>query len=135
MLLKPNMITSGAQAEVPATPEEVAFFTVRTLSRTIPPAVAGVTFLSGGQSEEIACQNLSAMNKLADPKHPWPLTFSFGRALQSSVLTTWNGKKENKEAAQKRLYERCEAASQAAKGIYGGGSGSTQSDYVANYKY
>lgn len=55
MLLKPNMITSGAQAEVQAPPEEVAFFTVRTLARTIPPAVPGITFLSGGQSEEIAC--------------------------------------------------------------------------------
>lgn len=55
MLLKPNMVTSGAQAEVQAPPEEVAFFTVRTLARTIPPAVPGITFLSGGQSEEIAC--------------------------------------------------------------------------------
>lgn len=62
MLLKPNMITSGAQAKVQADPEEVAFFTVRTLARTIPPAVPGITFLSGGQSEEIASQNLNAMN-------------------------------------------------------------------------
>lgn len=55
MLLKPNMVTSGAQAEVQADPAEVAFFTVRTLARTIPPAVPGITFLSGGQSEEVAC--------------------------------------------------------------------------------
>jgi len=81
MLLKPNMITSGAQAEVQADPEEVAFFTVRTLGRTIPPAVPGITFLSGGQSEEIAAQNLNAINKLADVKHPWTMTYSFGRAL------------------------------------------------------
>lgn len=86
MLLKPNMITSGAQAEVQAGPEEVAFFTVRTLARTIPPAVPGITFLSGGQSEEIASQNLNAINQLAEVKHPWSMTFSFGRALQSSVL-------------------------------------------------
>merc|ERR1711912_115005 len=89
MLLKPNMITSGAQAKEQAGPEEVAFFTVRTLGRTIPPAVPGITFLSGGQSEEVASQNLNAI------KHPWSMTYSFGRALQSSVLTTWQGKKEN----------------------------------------
>lgn len=135
MLLKPNMITSGAQAEVQAGPEEVAYFTVRTLARTIPPAVPGITFLSGGQSEEVACQNLSAINKLAEIKHPWNMTYSFGRALQSSVLTTWMGKKENVKAAQDRLFERCQAASTAALGKYEGGQGSTQSDYVANYVY
>lgn len=86
MLLKPNMVTSGAQAKVQADPEEVAFFTVRTLARTLPPAVPGVTFLSGGQSEEVASQNLNAINQLAEIKHPWSLTYSFGRALQSSVL-------------------------------------------------
>lgn len=118
-----------------AGPEEVAYFTVRTLGRTVPPAVPGITFLSGGQSEEIACQNLSAINQLAEIKHPWNMTYSFGRALQSSVLTLWDGKKENVAAAQQRLYERCEAASEAALGKYGGGSGSTKSDYVANYKY
>ena len=135
MLLKPNMITSGAQAEVQADPEEVAFFTVRTLGRTIPPAVPGITFLSGGQSEEIAAQNLNAINKLADVKHPWTMTYSFGRALQSSVLTTWAGKEENVETAQKRLLERCIDCSKASLGKFEGGSGSTTSDYVANYKY
>lgn len=135
MLLKPNMVTSGAQAEVQASPEEVAFFTVRTLSRTIPPAVPGVTFLSGGQSEEVASQNLNAINQLVDVKHPWSLTFSFGRALQTSVLQAWKGDKANVEEAQKRLYERVEACSQAALGKYKGGAGSTESDYVANYVY
>jgi len=135
MLLKPNMITSGAQAKEQAGPEEVAFFTVRTLARTIPPAVPGITFLSGGQSEEVASLNLNAINKLADVKHPWTMTFSFGRALQSSVLDTWKGKKENVEAAQKMLYDRCEASANAAKGKYEGGQGSTASDYVANYVY
>lgn len=95
MLLKPNMITSGAQADTQAGPEEVAFFTVRTLGRTIPPAVPGITFLSGGQSEETASLNLNAINKLAEIKHPWNMTFSFGRALQSSVLQAWQGKTEN----------------------------------------
>ena len=66
---------------------------------------------------------------------PWSMTYSFGRALQSSVLTTWAGKKENWDAAQKRLADRCAASSAAAKGEYEGGAGSTESDYVANYVY
>lgn len=135
MLLKPNMVTAGAQAAKKATPQEVAFFTVRTLERTMPAAVPGITFLSGGQSEEIASQNLNAINQLANVKHPWNMTFSFGRALQSSVLKIWGGKAENKEAAQKRLSERVVACSQAAKGVYEGGAGSTDSDYVQNYVY
>jgi len=97
--------------------------------------VPGITFLSGGQSEEIACMNLDAINKLAEGKHPWNMTYSFGRALQSSVLTTWAGKKDNWDAAQKRLAARCEASSDSAKGEYKGGAGSTESDYVANYVY
>lgn len=63
ILLKPNMVTSGAQAKEQAGPDDVALFTIRTLSRTVPAEIPGVTFLSGGQSEEIACQNLSAINK------------------------------------------------------------------------
>lgn len=98
-LLKPNMVTSGAQNENKADPAEVAYFTVRTLERALPSAIAGVTFLSGGQSEEIATQNLNAINQEQIGRHPWNMTFSFGRALQSSVLTTWNGKKENFDAA------------------------------------
>ena len=135
MLLKPNMITSGAQAKEQAGPEEVAFFTVRSLGRTIPPAVPGITFLSGGQSEEKACLNLNAINKLAEVKHPWNMTYSFGRALQSSVMTIWGGKDENWKAAQDRLLDRCGACSSAALGKFEGGSGSTESDYVANYVY
>ena len=99
MLLKPNMVTQGADCPEKANPEEVGFYTVRTLSRTVPPAVPGITFLSGGQSEEVACLNLSAMNAMRVVKHPWSMTFSFGRALQSSVIKTWAGKEENVEAA------------------------------------
>merc|ERR1712084_173969 len=120
LLWKPNMITKGAECKDETSPEEVAFYTVRTLSRTIPPAVPGITFLSGGQSEEIACQNLNAINKLAEVKHPWNMTYSFGRALQSSVLTIWGGKDENWKAAQDRLLGRCGAASKAALGTYEG---------------
>lgn len=99
LLLKPNMVTEGASHGKEASPEEVAFYTVRTLSRTITPAIPGITFLSGGQSEERACKNLNAINKLAVVKHPWAMSFSFGRALQSSVLTAWGGKDENFKAA------------------------------------
>jgi len=75
------MVTPGAQCAERATPEEVAFYTVRTLSRTIPPAVPGITFLSGGQSEAEASENLNAINRLAEIKHPWNISFSYGRAL------------------------------------------------------
>jgi fructose-bisphosphate aldolase class I len=99
LLLKPNMVTPGADCKVRASAEEIAWMTVRTLSRTIVPALPGVTFLSGGQSEEEASVNLSAMNALKGIAKPWALTFSYGRALQSSVLKAWNGLPENVKAA------------------------------------
>lgn len=86
------MITKGAENTDSSSAQEVAFYTIRTLSRTIPPSVPGITFLSGGQPEETASQNLNAMNLLAAPKHPWNVSFSFGRALQSTVLQAWEGK-------------------------------------------
>ena len=89
LLWKPNMVTKGADCKDETSAEEVAFYTVRTLSRTIPPAVPGITFLSGGQAEETASLNLNAINKLAFPKHPWNMSFSYGRALQTSVLNAW----------------------------------------------
>jgi fructose-bisphosphate aldolase class I len=109
--------------------------TVRTLSRTIVPALPGVTFLSGGQSEEDASLNLSAMNKLTDVAKPWALTFSYGRALQSSVLKAWSGKPENVAAAQAVLLVRASANGLAAQGKYEGGTGSKESDFVPDYKY
>jgi len=99
LLLKPNMVTPGASCTKRATADEIAWYTVRTLSRTIVPALPGVTFLSGGQSEEDASLNLNAMNKITNAPRPWALTFSYGRALQGSVLKAWSGKAENKEAA------------------------------------
>lgn len=89
LLLKPNMITPGQECPKKATNDEIAWYTVRTLSRTIVPALPGVTFLSGGQSEEEASLNLNAMNKIKDLPRPWALTFSYGRALQKSVLQAW----------------------------------------------
>ena len=88
ILLKPNMVLAGTNAAKPATPEEVAKYTVRTLQRTLPAAVPGVVFLSGGQSELDATANLNAINQFPGKK-PWTLSFSYGRALQSSILKAW----------------------------------------------
>lgn len=89
-LLKPNMVTPGSEwAGEPATNAQIAWATVRTLSRTIVPALPAVTFLSGGQSEEDASLNLNAMNNIKEIARPWALTFSYGRALQASVLKAW----------------------------------------------
>ncbi len=134
-LLKPNMVTPGAECPERASPEEIAWFTVKTLSRTIVPALPAVTFLSGGQSEEDASLNLNAMNALKDLPKPWALTFSYGRALQKSVLAAWQGKQENVAAAQAVLLERATANGLAALGEYKGGSGDQSSQFVANYSY
>merc|ERR1719391_840227 len=91
-LLKPNMVTPGQQCPERATPEQVAEATIKAFSRTIPPAVPGIVFLSGGQSEEEASQNLNAINQYTGAPKPWRLSFSFGRALQASCLKAWAGK-------------------------------------------
>ena len=89
LLLKPNMVTPGASCPTRASNDQIAWYTVRTLSRSIVPALPGVTFLSGGQSEEEASLNLNAMNQITEIPRPWALTFSYGRALQASVLKAW----------------------------------------------
>ena len=88
-LLKPNMVTPGSDCAEKKNAAEIAWMTVRTLSRTMVPALTGVVFLSGGQSEEDASINLNEMNKLDAKLRPWALTFSYGRALQSSCLKAW----------------------------------------------
>eukprot|EP00884_Botryococcus_braunii_P019614 jgi/Botrbrau1/6336/Bobra.0339s0043.1 len=113
-LLKPNMVTPGSEAG-PTTPQEIAEFTVRALQRSVPAAVPGIVFLSGGQSEEAASTNLDAMNRL-DTKRPWRLTFSFGRALQASALKAWGGKDENLPAGQKAFLVRAKANGAATAG-------------------
>lgn len=104
-LLKPNMVTTGQACPTRASSEEIAMATVTALSRTVPPAVPGITFLSGGQSEEEASINLDAINK-CPLKKPWALTFSYGRALQASVLNAWGAKKEQVKAGQAELMKR-----------------------------
>ena len=134
--LKPNMVTPGADCPTKVSSKEIAWFTVRTLSRTVPGAMRAVTFLSGGQSEEEATLNLNEMNKIQAIARPWALSFSYGRALQSSTLKAWGGKTENVAAAQAALHSRIVANGQATKGIYAGGAaGDTESTYVANYSY
>jgi fructose-bisphosphate aldolase, class I len=107
-LLKPNMCTAGMQCKERPTADQIAEATVTALRRTVPAAVPGVTFLSGGQSEEEASVNLNAINN--QPKRPWALTFSYGRALQASVLRAWQGKKENVGAAQTELLKRAQVS-------------------------
>jgi fructose-bisphosphate aldolase, class I len=136
MLLKPNMVTQGATHAEKKSAQDIAWYTVRTLSRSIVPAVPGIMFLSGGQSEEEATLNLNEMNKLDSKLRPWSLSFSYGRALQSSCLKAWEGKEENVKAAQDALITRARANSEATLGKYAGGAaGDTSSQYVANYSY
>jgi fructose-bisphosphate aldolase class I len=137
-LLKPNMVTAGMQYKgAKPTPEQIAEATVTALRRTVPAAVPGVTFLSGGQSEEEASVNLNAINN--QPKRPWALTFSYGRALQASVLRAWGGKKENVKAGQDELIKRARANGLASVGKYTPGSvvgaGADATLFVANHAY
>ena len=136
-LLKPNMVRSGSEAAVQASNAEIAMATVRVLQHTVPPAVPGITFLSGGMSEEDASVALNFINQVPGPK-PWSLTFSYGRALQQSCLKAWLGKDENVPAAQAVLMTRAKANSQAQCGTYGGGAGgadSSASTFVKGYVY
>lgn len=118
IVLKPNMIISGTEAEDQAGPAEVASGTLRVLAAAVPPAVPGIAFLSGGQSNDQACANLAAINAQAsaDGAPPWRLTFSFGRALVSDALRTWHGVPGNAEDAQATLAANCRRASEASNG-------------------
>ncbi|XP_059048233.1 fructose-bisphosphate aldolase isoform X1 [Achroia grisella] len=120
-LLKPNMVTAGQSCKKTYTPLDVARATVTALLRTVPAAVPGITFLSGGQSEEEASVHLNAINSV-DLKRPWALTFSFGRALQASVLRAWAGKPENILAGQQELLKRAKANGLASTAKYQAGS-------------
>ncbi|XP_053153685.1 fructose-bisphosphate aldolase B [Hemicordylus capensis] len=137
-LLKPNMVTAGHACPKKYTPEEVAMATVTALSRTVPAAVPGICFLSGGQSEEEASIHLNAINLCPLPK-PWKLTFSYGRALQASALAAWSGKPENKKAAQEAFCKRAKINGLACKGQYitsgKSSTAATQSLFTASYTY
>lgn len=137
-LLKPNMCTPGQSATKRCSPQDVGRATVQALQRTVPAAVPGVVFLSGGQSEEDASVNLCAINQYQGRK-PWALTFSYGRALQASCIAAWKGKDENVKAAQEELMKRAKANSLASLGKYVAGSISSldggQSLFIAKHAY
>merc|ERR1719362_1304909 len=96
VLLKPSMVTPGAQSGTKADAQTIAEYTLRALKKVVPPAVPGIMFLSGGQSEVEATLNLNAMNQ---SPNPWHISFSYARALQNTTLKTWAGKDENKDAS------------------------------------
>ncbi|MCZ8131558.1 MAG: fructose-bisphosphate aldolase class I [Steroidobacteraceae bacterium] len=116
MILKPNMVISGQKNANRASPPQVAEATVRTLKRHVPGAVPGIAFLSGGQSEAEATHHLDLMNRIGGL--PWALSFSYGRALQQTSLTTWGGKGENVAAGQREFLKRAKLNGLAATGRY-----------------
>jgi fructose-bisphosphate aldolase class I len=114
IVLKPNMIVPGMKCAKQNSAEEVAERTVRVLKRCVPGAVPGIAFLSGGQSDQDATAHLSAMNAIGGL--PWPLTFSYGRALQAAPQKAWSGKVENVAAGQAAFAHRALMNSLAALG-------------------
>ncbi|HEX9811654.1 MAG TPA: class I fructose-bisphosphate aldolase [Burkholderiales bacterium] len=116
-ILKASMVISGLAAKSRANVEQVADATVRCLLETVPASLPGVVFLSGGQGNEEATAHLNAMNA-RHPKLPWPLSFSYSRALQQPVMETWHGKAANAAAAQKQLHRRAKFNGLAATGSY-----------------
>jgi len=103
-VLKPNMVIAGKKCAKQASRQEVAERTVKVLKACVPPAVPGIAFLSGGQSDEDATAHLSLMNQLGPL--PWKLSFSYGRALQAAPLKAWGGKSENVAAGQRAFTHR-----------------------------
>ena len=118
MLLKPNMVLSGKESKEQAGISEVARTTLDCLCHTVPPAVPGIVFLSGGQTDVKATEHLNALNKMGPL--PWQLSFSYGRALQAPALNVWRGEARSVAAAQKVLLHRARSNSAARSGSYAG---------------
>ncbi|PMS32140.1 fructose-bisphosphate aldolase [Trinickia symbiotica] len=116
MLLKPSMVLPGKEHAKQASIDEVASSTVRVLGRTVPPVVAGVFFLSGGQTPEQATAHLDAINRTG--RRPWPLSFSYARALQEPPLKAWRGQSANVGEARQALLKRARLNGAAARGRY-----------------
>jgi len=137
VLLKPSMVTPGAQSGTKADAQTIAEYTLRALKKVVPPAVPGIMFLSGGQSEVEATLNLNAMNQ---SPNPWHISFSYARALQNTTLKTWAGKDDNKVAAQAKLLQRAAANSKAQLGKYDPATADEDASalegmYVKDYSY
>lgn len=118
MILKPNMVLPGLRCARQDTIAEIADATVRCLARAVPVAVPAIAFLSGGQPGELASARLNAINVRTEPRSPWVLSFSFGRALQQPALEIWAGKDVNITAAQRALYQRARNNKAARRGEY-----------------
>ncbi|WP_068819608.1 class I fructose-bisphosphate aldolase [Phormidesmis priestleyi] len=126
MLLKPNMVLPGSTCPQQESVDAIADATVQCLLRTVPAAVPGIAFLSGGQSGELASARLNAMNlkfksrspTVGQSPSPWALTFSFGRAIQQPALELWHGKESNVLAAQQALLHRAQCNGAARQGAY-----------------
>ena len=118
-LLKPSMVLSGNKATNRANPEEVAAKTIECFRRSVPAALPGIVFLSGGQSDEEATANLNAINERANEfGAPWALSFSYGRGLQAAPLKAWSGQSSNVEQAKEAFYNRAKLTSAARDGVY-----------------
>ena len=117
ILLKPNMVLAGKASAHAACVQEVATATLRCLRRSVPAAVPGIVFLSGGQDDQLASAHLNAINQLPGPR-PWTISFSYGRALQDPALEAWHGRNENLHAGQQALRHRARCNSAASQGTY-----------------
>ncbi len=113
MILKPSMVLSGKDCPAQADAKEVAKMTVDALNQSVPNEVAGIAFLSGGQPDDNAVENLLEISKIGGP---WPLTFSYSRGLQNAPMKIWAGRAENIKAAQDEFYKRCQKVSSARQG-------------------
>jgi fructose-bisphosphate aldolase class I len=118
MLLKPNMVLPGLACPEQAPVDEVADATVNCLLRSVPAATAGIAFLSGGQSAELASARLNAMNVRFKARLPWALAFSFARAIQQPALEIWKGEETHVSAAQQALVHRANCNRAARRGDY-----------------
>jgi fructose-bisphosphate aldolase class I len=118
LILKASMVISGKACPTQASEEQVADMTVECLKRAVPAALPGVVFLSGGQSDEKAAAHLSLMNARHAGRLPWPLTFSYSRALHQAALKAWSGRESNLAAAQSVFAHRARMCSLASQGRY-----------------
>jgi fructose-bisphosphate aldolase, class I len=121
IILKPNMVVPGLDCQKQETADEVADATVRCLMQSVPAAVPGIAFLSGGQSGELASARLNAMNARFRNQMPWALAFSFARAIQQPAMEIWHGEDANVAAAQMALYHRAKCNQAARRGEYNAG--------------
>ena len=118
VILKPNMVLPGLNCSKQETDDAIADATVKCFLRVVPAAVPGITFLSGGQTAELASARLNAMNVRFKSGIPWEISFSYGRALQQPALDIWQGKETNVQKAQQALYHRAKCNFAARRGEY-----------------